>query len=35
VLAAIRRRDQDAARQAMQNHLASLRRRVKEGADFN
>ena len=35
VLEAIKRRDQEAARQAMQNHLASLRRRVKEGADFN
>jgi DNA-binding GntR family transcriptional regulator len=35
VLEAIKRRDQVAARQAMQNHLASLRRRVKEGADFN
>jgi DNA-binding GntR family transcriptional regulator len=35
VLAAIKRRDQEAARQAMQDHLASLRRRVKEGADFN
>jgi DNA-binding GntR family transcriptional regulator len=35
VLEAIRRRDQEAARQAMQNHLASLRRRVKEGADFD
>ncbi|MFL6833574.1 MAG: GntR family transcriptional regulator [Xanthobacteraceae bacterium] len=35
VLEAIKRRDQEAARQAMQDHLASLRRRVKEGADFN
>jgi DNA-binding GntR family transcriptional regulator len=35
VLEAIKRRDQVAARQAMQNHLASLRRRVQEGADFN
>ncbi|HKF08664.1 MAG TPA: GntR family transcriptional regulator [Xanthobacteraceae bacterium] len=35
VLEAIKRRDQEAARQAMQNHLASLRQRVKEGADFN
>jgi GntR family transcriptional regulator, rspAB operon transcriptional repressor len=35
VLEAIKRRDQEAARQAMQGHLASLRGRVKEGADFN
>jgi DNA-binding GntR family transcriptional regulator len=36
VLDAIRRGDQEAARRAMQMHLASLRRRVKEGAaDFN
>lgn len=35
VFDAIRRGDQDTARQAMHLHLASLRRRVKEGADFN
>jgi GntR family transcriptional regulator, rspAB operon transcriptional repressor len=35
VLEAIKGRDQEAARQAMQDHLASLHRRVKEGADFN
>src|SRR5262245_57099841 len=35
VLEAIKRRNREAARQAMQNHLASLRRRVKEGADFD
>jgi DNA-binding GntR family transcriptional regulator len=35
VFEAIRRGDQEAARRAMQMHLASLRRRVKEGAEFN
>lgn len=33
VLDAIRRGDRDAARRAMQVHLASLRRRLKQGAD--
>jgi DNA-binding GntR family transcriptional regulator len=32
---AIRRGDRDAARRAMQAHLASLYRRIKRGADFN
>jgi DNA-binding GntR family transcriptional regulator len=35
VLDAIRRGDREAARRAMQVHLTSLRRRVKQGADFN
>jgi DNA-binding GntR family transcriptional regulator len=35
VLEAVRSGDQEAARRAMRAHLASLRRRVKEGADFN
>lgn len=33
VLEAIRRGDRDAARRAMQAHLASLRRRLKQGAE--
>ena len=35
VLNAIRRGDREAARRAMQAHLTSLRRRAKQGADFN
>jgi GntR family transcriptional regulator, rspAB operon transcriptional repressor len=35
VLEAIRHRDQESARRAMQMHLTSLRRRVQDGADFN
>ena len=34
VFDAIRRGDRDAARREMQVHLASLRRRIKDGADF-
>jgi DNA-binding FadR family transcriptional regulator len=34
VFDAIRRGDRDGARRAMQLHIASLRRRMKDGSDF-